>query len=117
MISLWRRLAAAEVFVDHRLLQDTAAGLEDAPFGAAFSRAVERAQTDGLLTPVGRQLLLEFGAGCGRYDLTRQAEHIRHYRQQLEELESQLTEQAAVKGRLYRVLGSAGGVALALLLL
>ena len=114
---LWQQLAAQTAFSDYRLLQDTAVGLGTTSFDIAFASAVEQAQTDGVLTPSGRQLLLEFGAGCGRYDLTRQAEHIRHYRRRLEELESTLDQQATVKGRLYRVLGLAGGMALALLLL
>jgi len=117
MAVLWRQLADTEAYGDCRLLQDTVVGLASAPFDAAFSAAVERARADDLLTPAGHSLLSEFGAGCGRYDLTRQTEHIRHYRRQLEDLGAELSRYAAAKGRLYRVAGLAGGVALALLLL
>lgn len=114
---LWRRLADTEAYGDCRLLRDTAAELASVPFDTAFAAAVERARTEGLLTSAGLSLLLEFGAGCGRYDLTRQTEHIRYYRRQLEDLAAELSRYAAAKGRLYRVAGLAGGVALALLLL
>ena len=117
MADLWRRLAASEAYDDCRLLRDTAATLPDVPFSAAFGAAVERAEQEGLLTPAGCGLLLEFGGGCGRYDLIRQTEHIRHYRCQLEDLSKDLSLTAMLRGRLYRVAGTAGGVALALLLL
>ena len=117
MADLWRRLAASEAYDDCRLLRDTAATLPDVPFSAAFGAAVERAEQEGLLTPAGCGLLLEFGGGCGRYDMIRQTEHIRHYRCQLEDLSKDLSLTAMLRGRLYRVAGTAGGVALALLLL
>lgn len=117
MTDLWRRLAASDAYDDCRLLRDTAAALPDVPFSAAFGAAVERAEGEGLLTPAGCGLLTEFGAGCGRYDLIRQTEHIRHYRCRLEDLAQDLSLLAVTRGRLYRVAGTAGGVALALLLL
>ncbi len=117
MTDLWRRLAASEAYGDCRLLRDTAAALPDDSFAIAFTAAVERAEREGLLTPAGRSLLAEFGEGCGRYDLLRQTEHIRHYRCQLEDLSKELSLSAVMRGRLYRVAGLAGGVALALLLL
>lgn len=117
MADLWRQLALSEAYADCALLQDTAAALADQPFAVAFTAAVERAQTAGWLTPVGYSLLQEFGEGCGRYDLTRQTEHIHQYRRQLEDLAAALEGGAAVKGRLYRTAGWAGGLALALLLL
>lgn len=117
MADLWRRLAETDAYGDCVLLRDTVAALPDSPFAAAYAAAVERARTAGLLTPVGAALLAEFGSGCGRYDLTRQTEHIRHYRMQAEELTSALRHRASVQGKLYRTTGLAGGVALALLLL
>lgn len=117
MSDLWRHLAESAAYADCLLLRDTAAVLPDTPFAAAYAAAVERARTAGLLTPVGVALLAEFGSGCGRYDLTRQTEHIRHYRMQAEELTAALHRRATVQGKLYRTTGLAGGVALALLLL
>ena len=86
-------------------------------FAAAFAGAVEGCYAAGQLTPTGRQLLLEFGAGCGRYDYVRQREHIAHYCHRLQDHRQELESEAAVKGRLYRVLGASVGCALALLLL
>lgn len=117
MEDLWRRLAAMPGFSDFPLLTATAEGLDGETFGSAFSRAVERAYTAGRLTPAGRQLLLEFGDGCGRYDYRRQQEHFHHYCRRLADLQRDLESEVAVKGRLYRVMGAAAGGALALLLL
>lgn len=116
MTDLWQQLALSVPYADCVLLQDTVAQ-PDTPFAAAFSAAVERAQTAGWLTSAGYSLLMEFGAGCGRYDLIRQTEHIRHYRQEAEQLSADLCHRATVRGQLYRTAGLAGGVALALLLL
>ncbi len=105
------------VFSDFPLLTATAALLTDGDFAAAFSGAVERCCAAGRLTPAGRQLLLEFGAGCGRYDYVRQREHIAQYSHRIRELQQELESEAAVKGRLYRVVGASVGGGLALLLL
>lgn len=117
MTDLWRRLAPSAAYADCALLRDTAAALEDAPFSAAFTAATEQARTAGLLTPAGYSLLTEFGAGCGRYDLSRQTDHIRHYREEAACLAADLRRLAIERGRLYRTAGMAGGAALALLLL
>ena len=117
MKELWCRLASMPVFSDFSLLQDTAQGLKSADFSCAFMGAVERAFAQGRLTPAGHQLLLEFAEGCGRYDTNRQEEHIAHYRDRLGELEGDLRQEADSKGRVYRVMGMAGGGALVLLLM
>ncbi len=117
MADLWRRLATREVFADYILLQDTAAGLDAQDFSSAFTGAVERAVEVGLLESPGRQLLLEFLEGCGRYDLTGQTAHITQYGDRLEVLEQETAQKAAALCRIYRVMGVAGGAALALLLL
>ena len=117
MSALWRQLAAEEAYGDCRLLQDAAVSLPTMPFSNAYTAAVERARSAGWLTPAGYGLLMEFGAGCGRYDLVRQTEHIRHYRCRCEDLADELQRTAITEGKLYRTAGTAGGVALALLLL
>ena len=114
---LWRHLAGSESLGDFALVRDTVAGLEQNTFGAAFAAAVDAAAERGDLSVAGRQLLLEFGEGCGRYDLLRQEQHIRHYCDRLAELEAEARRQAAVRGRIYPVMGLAGGASLALLLL
>ena len=117
MPQLWVRLGNMPVFSDFSLLTATANLLEDRDFAAAFAGGVERCFAAGQLTSTGRQLLLEFAAGCGRYDYIRQQEQIRAYCRRIKDLERELNSEAAVKGRLYRVVGASAGGALALLLL
>lgn len=117
MSELWQRLAQTPVFSDFSLLRDTVAGLREQAFPLAFAEAVEVAFAAGRLTEEGRQLLLEFGEGCGGYDADRQREHIAHYRDRLEELERRQRQEAEDKGRMYRMMGMAGGGALVLLLM
>lgn len=116
MADLWRGLAAGELG-GFSLVADTALALEKASFPMAFRRAVEDAAAQGLLTPGDTQLLLEFGAGCGRLGLAGQAAHIRAYRQQVETAAETAKQQATAKGQVYQMLGVAGGVGLSLLLL
>ena len=117
MTELWQQLASGAMFGDFSLLRNVAESLPREEFAVAFSAAVERAYQERLLTDAGRQLLLEFGAGCGRYDVARQEQHIAYYRDRVEELEETLRCQAQSKSRVYRVLGPAGAGALILLLL
>lgn len=117
MTEIWQYLADSGEFSCYALLQHTLCRLPQEGFCAAFSQAVEQDFVSGLLTPAGRQLLLEFGAGCGPYDQQRQETHIRHYRERLVSLQEDLRHQVAEKSRLYRMMGLAGGGALALLLL
>ena len=114
---LWRRLAAEDVFADCPLLTDTVAALESLPFAAAFSQAVERSVTTGLLDEQGRGLLLEFAATCGRVGPAQQAAQIAACQKGLHQLEQQARQQAAARGQVYQMLGVAGGVGLSLLLL
>ena len=117
MDAVWRRLTVWPNFRSMPLLTDTVAGLNGGCFTAAFSAAVETAAAKGLLTDEGRCLLLEFGEGCGGYDLEGQREHIRHYRGRIARLQQQTAADAAVRGRLYRVMGVSVGAALALMLM
>ena len=117
MPELWRRMAELPLFAEFSLLQGTVGRLGTMEFSAAFSQAVEQALAAGELTETGCQLLLEFGAGCGRYDAQRQEQHIAHYRDRLGELEEELRREAWEKSRVYRVMGMAGGGALVLLLM
>lgn len=117
MMELWRQLAQSDCYGTFSLVQATAAAPEDTPFAVAFGGAVERAVTAGELLPAGQELLLEFARDCGRYDRVRQEEQLRYYCHRLAQLEAETKRAAAVKGRLYPMLGLFGGVALALLLL
>ena len=117
MSDVWRRLATRSGFRNMPLLRDTVAGLEQQPFADALAAAVEDAAQRGLLTDEGRRLLLEFADGCGGYDLAGQQRQIRHYRQCIAALQEQAAQEATLRGRLYRVMGPAAGVALALMLM
>ena len=117
MPQLCHRLKAMPVFSDFSLLTATVNRLAGDDFVTVFTEVVEGCYTAGQLTPTGRQLLLEFGAGCGRYDYRRQQEHIARYVRLLQDHQEELASEVAVKGRLYRVVGASVGCALALLLL
>ena len=117
MDEVWRRLAQWPHFRHVPLLGDTVSGLNDGPFSVAFSAAVDVAAQRGLITDEGRYLLLEFGEGCGGYDLVGQQNHIRQYRQRIADLQAQTAQDAAVRGRLCRVMGVSVGAALSLMLM
>lgn len=117
MPELWRRLAQGEGFATFSLVQDTAKALSDTPFAEAFSAAVHKAEGEGWLLPPARQLLLEFAAGCGHTDLAGQQAHMEYYRTLLSAQEEESRRVWQEKGRMYRVLGMTGGMALMLLLM
>ena len=75
-----------------------------------------QAEEAGLLLPAARQLLTEFAEGCGRTDMAGQQAHIDYYRRLLAAEEETARRTYAEKGRVYRVLGLTGGIALMLLL-
>ena len=115
--TLWRRLAQSEAFAAFSLVQDTAAALPAATFAAAFAAAARRAEEQGLLLPADRRLLSEFAEGCGRTDLEGQQTHVEYYRRLLSTQEEDARRIYGEKGRVYRVLGLTGGMALMLLLM
>lgn len=117
MGELWRRLAQNEAFAAFPLVRDTAAALTSAPFSDAFAAALEKAETEGVLLPADRLVLTEFGEGCGRTDLSGQQVHIAYYRDRLSQREEEARRTYEEKGRVYRVLGLTGGLALTLLLM
>lgn len=116
MSDLWYGLATGELG-KFSLVADTARELNTASFVTAFHRAVDIAAAQGVLTAADKQLLLEFGDGCGRYGLAGQSAHIRAYHQQVESAAEVARQQATAKGQVYQMLGVAGGVGLSLLLL
>ena len=114
---LWRRLAQSEAFAAFSLVRDTAKALPAAAFAAAFTAAARQAEEQGLLLSADRQLLEEFAEGCGRTDLEGQQAHIEYYRRLLVAREEDARCIYGEKGRVYRVLGLTGGMALMLLLM
>ncbi|MBQ8683947.1 MAG: stage III sporulation protein AB [Clostridia bacterium] len=117
MRELWLQMARNGSLSACSLVADTAMGLKDAPFSVAFSAAVEKAARSGTLRQAEAAVLLAFGRECGQYDLTRQTALIKGCLAQLERLREEARGQAVARGQIYRVMGVAGGAALALLLL
>ena len=117
LTELWRGLADSGSFSGFSLVTDVAQTLDSRSFASAFSTAVEKAADVGLLLPSTRQVLLEFAEGCGSTDLAGQQAHIEYYRTLVQQLWEQADDLWREQGRVYRVLGPAAGVALALLLL
>lgn len=117
MAQLWHRLYESEAFGSFSLVQDTVAGMEHEPFAAAFAAATERAVRLAALLPEDRCLLEEFGVGCGHSGLTEQLTHIRAARERFSRAREQAEARAAARGQVYQMMGVAGGVGLALLLL
>ena len=115
--ALWQRLAQYEAFAAFSLVRDTADGLSRHSFADAFSAAVEKAVVADLVSPATEQLLAEFARGCGSTDLQGQQAHVDYYRTLLSAEEGESRRLWQERGRMYRVLGLAGGVALALLLM
>ena len=117
MKELWLQLAQNGSLAACPLVADTAAGLATAPFSCAFTAAVEKAAASGVLHPPEAAVLLAFGRECGQYDLPRQTAQVKGCLAQLTDLREEAREQVAARGQIYRVMGAAGGAALALLLL
>lgn len=108
-------MAQNEAFAAFPLVQYVAHG-EGASFSAALCAAVERAAEEGDLLPAGQELLTAFALDCGRLDRARQEEQLLYYSDRVAALENRLREEAAVKCRLYPLLGLSAGAALCLLL-
>jgi len=99
------------------LLHDTADRLDTEPFAEAFYAAVQGAVTRGEVTPENARLLYELGQDSGRTDMAGQQGLLSAYRDQIHQAEEEARREADNKGRIYRMMGLAGGVSLALLLL
>lgn len=117
MKTLWRQLAQDGSFAACPLVAETVAGLEDCTFSEAFGAAVERLAARDWLWPSEKEVLLRFCRECGQYDLSRQTAQLRRCGEELGALRREAAEAASSRGRLYRVMGAAGGGALVLLLL
>ena len=114
--ALCRELAQSPTARSWTLLTDTQSALDKGDsFAAALTGAAERQAA--VLTPEERQLLAEFAAGCGRSGLRQQQVHCAAYRERLERCCREAREQAQRRAQVYQMMGVAGGVCLALLLL
>lgn len=117
LAALWTGLAKGDAFSGFTLVQDTVLCLEEVGFYPAFAQAVKRAAAAGWLTEGDKELLLAFGEGCGRLGLSQQVAQTQACCRQMEQARDAAREQASAKGQVYQMLGVAGGVSLALLLL
>ncbi len=118
MRTLWLGLAQNGSFSACPLVQETATRLEEgSPFSAAFAAAVDALADRDWLQPPEQAVLLAFSRECGQYDLARQTAQLKGCRGELSHLLQEARGLTDSRGRLYRVLGAAGGGALALLLL
>ncbi len=116
--ALWQTLAADTVLCDYPLVQDTASALcKGDCFYTAFSAAVDKAVKEGLLLPPEAALLTELGGSLGHSGLEEQGVCIRQCLRRLEKERLSAQELVAVRARVYPMLGLAGGVSLALLVL
>lgn len=115
---LWQSFAADAVLSAYPLVQDTAAELcKGTDFYTSFSRAIEKAADAGVLTLTQAALLTELGGSLGHSGLEQQALLIRRCAERLKKERQAAQELANVRGRIYPMMGLAGGVSLALLLL
>lgn len=118
LTALWQGLAADAVLSDYPLVRETSGELyKGASFYTAFSRAVVTMADSGRLTPAAATLLTELGSALGRSGLEQQVQLIRHCVERLKGERQAADELASARGRVYPMLGLAGGVSLALLLL
>ncbi len=114
---MWRGFAADEMFGDFCLVRQTVELLTKMPFLTALQTALQRLAPAEGLTPADHALLQEFASGCGVTGLEEQRRHLQVYgglcRQQSEEAALVATARAPI----YRMMGIAGGVGVALLFL
>lgn len=90
---------------------------EGTDFPSAWRRALEVKGAECGLNGKDRELLRGYGEGLGKTDVEGQMEHCRLYETLIGEQLEEARREAAVKGRLYVTLGTAGGLGAALLLL
>lgn len=115
---LWQSLAADAVLSAYPFVQDTANKLcKGTDFYTSFSCAVEKVASAGRLTPTAAALLTELGGTLGHSGLEQQAQLIRQCAERLKKERQAAEELASTRGRVYSMMGLAGGMSLALLLL
>ena len=118
LAAVWRSLAEDAAASACPLVTDTVAELcKGDDVYTAFSRAVEKSAVCGRLIPSEATLLTELGASLGRSGLDQQVQLIRRCAERLKSHRQAAQELATVRGRLYPMLGFAGGVSLAFLFL
>ena len=90
------------------------ARLDERPFARTWEAAV--VNLNGLC-PEGRELLFPLGQCLGRYDAAAQCQAVKEVCRQLEQLRREKWTDSRRLGRVYQMMGLAGGVFLMILLL
>jgi stage III sporulation protein AB len=118
LATLWLSLADNDATAAYPLVEDAAAALRGgSSFAAALGDALDKAATQGLIQPPEQALMREVCATLGRSDRAHQRESIAHFREQLADVRRAAERQVGTRAQVYQMLGVAGGVSLALLLL
>lgn len=114
---MWRGFAADEMYGEFSLVRDTVKRLDEQSFAAALQATLRFcAQTEGL-TAADCALLQEFAAGCGVTGMDEQHRHLTAYGQLCRQQSEEAAQQAAARAPVYRMLGVAGGIGVAMLFL
>lgn len=115
---LWQSLALNAATANYPLVADIADGLRQGrSFGEAFDAAVENAAKQALIQAPEQTLLRELGAALGRSDREHQRQSIARFHEQLADIRRSAEQIAGTRAQVYQMMGVAGGVSLALLLL
>lgn len=118
LADLWLSLSEDAVLSAYPLVVDTARVIcKGENFYTSFSCAVEAAESAGRLTPTEAALLTDLGGSLGRSGLAEQEELIRRCVERLGREREIAQKHARERGRVYPMLGFAGGLCLALLLM
>lgn len=118
LAALWQSFATDAVLCTYPLVQDTADELcKGVDFHTSFSRAIQKTVDAGRLMPAETALLMELGASLGHSGLDQQAQLIRYCAERLKSERQVANELATVRERIYPMMGFAGGVSVALLLM
>lgn len=116
--TLWCDFADNAVFCTYPLVKDTAQGLlRGETFHASFDAAVTSAASRGLVLPSEETVLRELGTELGCSDRASQSECICRCRDRLAQATREARQIAHTRGRIYTVMGIAGGLSVALLML
>ena len=118
LAALWLSLAEDAATASYPLVEATADGLrQGASFAEAFGAALDKASASGVIRPPEQALMRELCTTLGRSDRVHQRESLARFREQLADVRHAAEQQASTRAQVYQMLGVAGGVSLALLLL
>ncbi len=117
LATMWRGFATDEMFDDFSLVRDTVERLGEMPFSAALQTSLHDAVQAQGLTAADHALLQEFAAGCGVTGMDEQRRHLEAYARLCRQQSEEAAQQASTRAPVYRMVGVAGGIGIALLFL